>query len=191
MFSLEIALLGLALAMDAAAMSFAMSLLQKDLAVKERIRRGFILSLAFGFFQFLMLWLGSYVGFLFTFSNYGFYFHFGVGFIFLGLSLKCLYESYSLEEKELTWGLLPLLGIALLTSIDALASGISLATIPHPYIAGTVVGFITFFVCLSFYYLGQFFKDIPDAWLFRIAALIFAYLGGDILWAMRNMLFRG
>ena len=186
MFSLEITLLGLALAMDAAAISFAMSLLQKDMDTKKRIQRGFTLSLWFGFFQFMMLWLGSYVGFLFTFSHFGFYFQFGVGLIFLGLAMKCFYESFALEDKELNWGLMPLLSVAMLTSIDALASGVSLATIPYPYIAGMEVGGITFLVCLSFYYLGQYFSNLPDRWLFRMAALIFAYLGLEILWSFRN-----
>ncbi len=186
MVSLEITLLGMALAVDAAAVCFAMSLLQRDLEPQVRIRRGFILSAAFGIFQFLMLWAGSYVGYLFTFSAAGHYFHFTVAFVFLALSLKCFRDSYSTEDKDLSWSILSLLALAFVTSIDAFASGISLATIPSPYVSGLVVGGVTFFFCLSFYFLAKFFDDIPEKWLLRMAGSIFGYLFLDIAWSMRN-----
>jgi len=50
MFSLEIALLGFALAVDAAVVTFAIGLLHYDKPSSEKFKRGLLVSLAFGFF---------------------------------------------------------------------------------------------------------------------------------------------
>ena len=59
MISLEITVLGLALAVDAAVVSFAMGLLSLKLSLQQKILRGLLITLTFGLFQFLMLWGGS------------------------------------------------------------------------------------------------------------------------------------
>lgn len=181
MFSPAILLLGVALAIDAAVVTFAIGLLSLDLTPKQKVFRAFIVSGVFGLFQFLMLWLGSYAGYLFTFSSYGYLFQFIVASIFLIIAMKFIQESVKSEEKTLKWGLLPVLLLAFATSIDALASGVSFGTLPHSYLAASEVGLITFSVCLAFYFISQFFKQIPDRWLMRIAALIFIFLGGQII----------
>lgn len=191
MFSLEIVLLGIALAIDAAVVTFAVGLVHHDLSATHRIRRGFLISLAFGIFQALMLWLGSYAGYLFTFSNFGYLFQIGIGVIFLCLAMKFIQESLNLEEKKVEWGLLPVIILAFATSIDAMASGVSLGTIPRPYLAATEVGVITFGICGSFYFLSQFFRKIPDRWLLRFAAAIFLFLGGQVFWSIRQFILRG
>ena len=75
MFSLEIVLLGIALAIDAAVVTFAVGLIHGEMDVASKVKRGFVICLTFGVFQAFMLWLGSYAGYLFSFSNYGFYLH--------------------------------------------------------------------------------------------------------------------
>jgi putative Mn2+ efflux pump MntP len=191
MFSLEIVLLGLALAIDAAVVTFAVGLVHSELSLNHRIRRGFLICLAFGVCQGLMLWLGSYAGYLFTFSSFGYFFQLGIGVIFFGLAVKFIQESMSLDEKKVEWGLLPVIILAFATSIDALASGISLGTVPRPYLAALEVGIITFAVCGAFYLLSQFFKKIPDRWLLRFAAFIFVFLGGQVFWSLRHLIIRG
>lgn len=192
MFTLEIMLLGLALAIDAAVVTFAVSLLHERDTPTMKVKNGFLVSFTFGLFQFLMLWLGSYAGYLFTYSSsFGFYFQIAVGMIFFGLALKCIFESFSLDEKKIEWGVIPVVILAFATSIDALASGIGLGTIPQAHFAAMEVGLITFMVCGSFYFIGQFFRQIPDKWLLRLASVIFLFLAGQVFWALKHLIIRG
>lgn len=191
MFPLEIVLLGLALAIDAAVVTFAVGIIHLEHHVTKRIQRGFIISAVFGLFQAFMLWLGSYGGYLFTFSSFGFYFQIAIAVIFFGLALKMFQESLNIEEKKIEWGLIPVTILAFATSIDALLAGISLGTIPRAHLAATEIGVITFSVCGGFYFVSQFFRQIPDRWLLRFAALIFAFLGFQVFWGIRHLYFRG
>lgn len=191
MFSLEMTMLGLALAIDAAVVTFAVGLLHYDMAAAQKIKRGFLISLAFGFFQFAMLWLGAYAGYLFTFSSYGYYFQFAVGLIFFGLALKFVQESINDEEKKVEWGIIPVIILAFATSIDAMASGLSFGTMPQAYWAAILVGLITFIICGLFYFSSQFFRQIPERWLLRLSALIFLFLGGQIFWGFKHVFFKG
>ncbi len=188
MFNLPIILLGLALALDASVVSFAVSLLHKDRTFGEKVKNGFIIAMVFGLFQFLMLWLGSYAGYLFTFSNYGYYFQLAIGVIFFGLAFKCFQDSFSSDTKQVNWGFLPVIFLAFVTSVDAFISGMSLGTLPQTYLAAFEVGTITFLLCSVFYFAGQFFQAIPERWLLRLAGLIFVFLGGQILWNYRYLL---
>jgi len=191
MFPLEIALLGFALAIDAAVVTFAVGLIHQNETSSCKMRRGLLVALVFGIFQALMMWLGSYAGYLLTFSNFGFYFQIGVGVIFLGLALKFFQESLEVEEKRIEWGILPVVILAFATSIDAFASGISLGTLPRAYLAAIEVGFITFVICGIFYLLSQYVKQIPDRWLLRFAAIIFIFLGAQVFWSLKHIFFRG
>lgn len=181
MFSLEILFLGSALAIDAAVVTFAIGLLSVHLPKRVRLKRALISALTFGLFQFLMMWLGSYGGYLFSFSKFGYLSQFIIGGIFLIIAIKLIQESMEIQERQLEWRITPMIALAMITSIDALASGVSLGTLPKAYLAAMEVGLITFVVCLFFYLISQFFQRIPDRWLLRLAALIFMGLGGDIL----------
>lgn len=181
MFSLELTLLGLALAIDAAVVSFALSLSQRHLRPKQRVMRGGTLALLFGFFQFAMLWLGSYGGFLLSFSTYGNFFQLVVSIIFILIAFKFFHESFETGPLEFDWGGIPLLTLAFATSIDAMASGISFGTLPRAYLLALEIGGLTFIMCALFYSLGSFFRRIPDQWLMRIGGLIFLVLSGRII----------
>lgn len=191
MFSFEIVLLGLALAIDAAVVTFAVGLLHMDITPAKKMKRCLLLSGAFGVFQALMLWLGSYTGYLFTFSSFGYFFQVGVSVIFFGLALKFVQESLSLAERKVEWSMIPIIILAFATSIDAFAAGISLGTIPFAYLAATEVGIITFALCSGFYFLSQYFGQIPDKWLLRFAAVIFVFLGVQIIWSVKHFIIRG
>lgn len=191
MFSLEILLLGIALAIDAAVVAFAISLLHKNDTPSDKMKNGILVSSLFGGFQFLMLWLGSYCGYLFTFSSYGYFFQISTGVIFLALALKCVHESFTLDEKKVEWKIVPVILLALITSIDAFAAGISFGTFPRAQYAGMEVGLITFFITGAFYLCGQFFREIPDRWLLRLASGIFFFLAAQIFWTYKFLLFKG
>lgn len=181
-FPYEILALGLALAIDAAVVCFALGLIHLDLHVRKKWERGLLLSGIFGFFQFIMLWLGSYGGFLFTFSAYGHYFQLIVAGVFILIGLKFFQESLGDEKRDLHWGFVSICLLAIATSIDALAAGVSFGTLPNASTAALEVGLITFAVCGLFYTLSQFLTQIPEKWLFRIGSLVFLYLGGEIIW---------
>jgi putative Mn2+ efflux pump MntP len=184
-------LLGLALAIDAAVVTFAVSLMHEHDPRGKKLRNGVLVSGTFGLFQFLMLWLGAYGGHLFTFSSFGYYFQVVVGLVFLFLAVKCAQDSFRMDERHVEWGVLPVIVLAFVTSIDALASGISFGTIPEAYVSAAGVGVITAALCGVFYFLGQFFQNIPDRWLLRVAGAIFIFLSGKVFWTLRHIFFRG
>ncbi len=186
MANLEIFFLGLALAIDAAVVTFALSLLNSHQILKVRIMRALLCSLLFGFFQFLMVWIGSQGGYFFSFSKWGFLYPTLVSMIFFILGMKFFHESSKKEKLELNWSFFPLIALGVATSIDALASGVSLGVLPRTYLIALDIGFITFFVCAIFATLAHFFKNIPDHWLLRFGGVIFMGLGVN---ALRSLLF--
>jgi putative Mn2+ efflux pump MntP len=191
MFSLEIVLLGLALAIDAAVVTFAIGLMHYDMRPFEKLKRGVLEKLGVGFFHFVMVWPGPEAGFVFSFYRFRFVFQFVVALIFFGLALKFVQESLNIEEKKHEWGLIPVLILAFSTSIDAMASGVGLGTLPRAYFAAIEVGLITFSVCGGFYFISQFFRQIPDRWLLRFAAVIFLFLGVQIFWGLKHVFLKG
>lgn len=182
MITLEILLLGLGLAVDAGIVSFALGLTTADDNVRHRLIKGLIITLTFGFFQFFMLWLGSYGGYLFAFSSYGHLSQVVVCGIFLLIGLKLFQDAQKDEEKELNWGAGSILALAVATSIDALAAGISLGTLPDAKFSALKIGIITFVVCSLFYGISFLFSSIPHRWLMRLGGIIFTGLGLRIVW---------
>lgn len=181
MISLEILLLGLGLAVDAGVVSFALGLLTAEEPFKSRLAKGFLIALTFGLFQCFMLWAGSYGGYLFAFSSYGYLSQIIISGIFFIMGLKLLQEATKVEQKDLKWGLIPLIILAFATSIDALAAGISLGTLPNSHESAVFIGVITFIICLSLYFLTFLFREIPHRWLLRLGGIIFIGLGTRII----------
>ena len=169
MFAVEILMLGLALAIDAAVASFALGLIGLEIPHQEKWKRGLLVALIFGFFQFLMLWLGSLGGYLLSFSSFGHLFHLIVALIFLIIAVKIFQESFEKESKNVEWGLLPITLLGIATSVDALAAGVSFGTLPQTYFAALEVGCVTSTLCGIFYSLSQILSNIPHRWLLRFA----------------------
>lgn len=182
MFSLETALLGVALALDAAVASFAIGLLNLELPVRHRVLRASMVCGLFGFFQFLMVWIGSMGGYFLSFSSYGHLFQLVVSMVFLVIAVRVLQESFKKDEEAIEWGLFPLMILAVATSIDALAAGISLGTIPKAYISAIEIGIITFIICALASMSANVLKSFPTTWLLRLSSVIFFFLGGRILY---------
>lgn len=181
MFSLETTLMGVALAIDAAVASFAVGILNLDLSVHHKFRRGLLICLLFGLFQSLMIWLGSFAGYYLSFSSYGHLFQLVVALIFLVIGVKVVQESLDGDEEPIIWGFFPLLLVAVATSIDALAAGVSLGTLPNTHVTALDIGLITFVICGLSYSFSFFLKSLPTNWLLRVAAVIFFFLGGRII----------
>jgi putative Mn2+ efflux pump MntP len=181
MFSVETTLLGVALALDAAVVSFAIGILNLELSNPQKLSRGLMTGGLFGLFQFLMVWLGSIGGYYFSFSSYGYLFQLVVAVIFMVIGIRVLQESLKNEEMSIEWGIVPMLILAFATSIDALASGVAIGTLPETYLSAFGIGIITFLICGAAYFSSNFLKSFPANWLLRVASVIFFFLGGRIL----------
>lgn len=153
-------MLGFGLAMDAFSVSVSDGILLGKIKLKNAVK----ISLFFGFFQFLMPVLGYLAGT--TFSGIIEAYDHWVAFALLGIiGAKMLFEAFGEkdEEKENAnpLGFKTLLILAVATSIDALAVGVTFATINSPVIfSSAVIGIVTFFISLSGVYLGSKCGDI-------------------------------
>jgi putative Mn2+ efflux pump MntP len=181
MFSFETSLLGVALALDAAVVSFAIGILNLELTKPQKTKRGLIVCSLFGAFQAVMLWLGSLGGYFFTFSGYGHLFQVVVAAIFMVMGIKVFQESFKKLSEPVEWGLTPLLILAVATSFDALVVGISMGPLPMAYMNSIEIGLITFLICGLAFVSSTFLKTFPTKWLLRLAAAIFFFLGGRII----------
>jgi manganese efflux pump family protein len=147
-------LAGLALSMDAFAVSVSSGMCVAGLTFPYALRTAF----AFGLFQFVMPLAGFLVGSAFAaaISSWDHWIAFG---LLAAVGGKMVWEaatsrdvdSCSEEErgKLNVLDLRVLLALAVATSIDALAVGISYSVIAAPIlVASTIIGLVTFALCL-------------------------------------------
>ena len=177
----ETFVLGVALAVDAAVATFAVSILDKNLIKSQRMMRNIILCSVFALAQFLMLWLGSQGGFILSFSKYGYIFQLVVAGVFVLIGARLIQESLKSDEFNFKWSLGGVLVLAISTSVDALAAGISLGVLPKPYLAALDVGIVTFILCFFASLLTFVTTKLPTEWLLRLAAAVFLYMGLEII----------
>ena len=142
---LEILLLGIGLSMDAFAVSICKGLSTKKLQFKHYL----IIGAWFGGFQALMPTIGYFLGS--TFEQYITAFDHWVAFVLLAaIGANMIKESFSREESETSaaFAFKTMLLMALATSIDALAVGITFALLPDVNVplAVCLIG-ITTFLC--------------------------------------------
>ncbi len=151
----EIILIGISLAMDA----FAVSIVQGLKSPKFSLKKALIIAIFFGGFQALMPTIGYLVASLF--ADLIVSFDHWVAFVILAfIGGKMIFDSFHEESKEkiekdkedkIDYKNLVILAIA--TSIDALAVGISFAfvqkgSVPIITYAAPIIGVITFVICL-------------------------------------------
>ena len=144
----ELLILAVGLSMDAFAVSVC-----KGLALeKATLKDGAIVGAWFGGFQALMPAIGFFLGS--TFEAYITNFDHWIAFVLLGLiGANMIKEAFSGEEESADGclGFKPMLIMAIATSIDALAVGITFAflipTVGKMVVAVLMIGIITF--CLS------------------------------------------
>lgn len=180
---IELILIALGLSMDAFAVS-----LCKGLAMKRLLLRHCLLvGLWFGFFQALMPLLGYLLGAVL--GSYISALDHWIAFVLLCLiGLNMLRESFGGvedDEKEEQASLKPglMFGLAVATSIDAFAVGITFALLPSVHIVAAVllIGGITFVLSVLAVKLGHLFGKGQGAWAERLGGLILIAIGLKIL----------
>jgi len=148
---ITIIVIALGLAMDAFAVSIVSGSAYKRLEIKHALR----IALFFGGFQALMPLIGSLAGLTVKdyIADYDHWIAFG---LLTAVGGKMIYESFKIKAARGNFdpsNILTLLVLAVATSIDALAVGITLSLIATSIaLAVTVIGLVTF--ALS--YLGVF-----------------------------------
>ncbi|MDD3401334.1 MAG: manganese efflux pump MntP family protein [Eubacteriales bacterium] len=138
----ELVLVAVSLAMDA----FAVSLCQGLSMRKIMIKRALLIALFFGGFQALMPLVGAFLGDWFSsyIDSYSPYIAFG---LLLIIGAKMIFDACTDKEQENGGiaGIGKLFVLAIATSIDALAVGVTLPSLwIHPlWIAITIIGVLT------------------------------------------------
>jgi putative Mn2+ efflux pump MntP len=153
---LEIVLIAVGLSMDAFAVSITLGLSVKRPGIRQIVAPGIF----FGFFQALMPTIGYFAGVLFAeriqqFDHW-------IAFVLLALiGGKMIKESFSKDEEALNEGafkLMRMFVLAIATSIDALAVGVSFAFFEvNIFMAVAIIGVTTFFIAMAGVKIGNLF----------------------------------
>ena len=155
---MELLLIGIGLAMDAFAVSICKGLSMQ----KVKRQQAIIVGIFFGGFQALMPFLGWLVGT--QFESYIMSIDHWIVFALLAfIGGKMIAEAFEKEEEvteqtDSTLKVKELTVLAIATSIDALAVGITFAILDYPILeAVAIIGIVTFFICVAGVYVGNFF----------------------------------
>ena len=151
---ISILLLGTGLSMDAFAVAVCKGLASK----RPDIKKGLIVGTWFGMFQALMPLTGYLLGN--TFASYIGRIDHWIAFILLSfIGFNMIREAFGENEKEMDGSLeiMNMMLLAVATSIDALAVGITFAFLNvNIAIACTLIGLVTFCISAGGFYLGHF-----------------------------------
>ncbi|MBQ6240267.1 MAG: manganese efflux pump [Firmicutes bacterium] len=151
----ELILTAIGLAMDAFAVSICKGLALQKLKVRHMLLAG----LYFGVFQALMPLIGYYLGSIFS----GFIEkidHWIAFVLLLWVGIGMIREAFSQkeEQEDADFGVRTMLILAVATSIDALAVGISFAVLSvQILLAVSLIGVITFAICFAGVWIGHVF----------------------------------
>ena len=149
----EIFLIAIGLSMDAFAVSLANGIIIKKIRLSDCLKFG----LFFGIFQFIMPAIGWGLGT--TVSGYISAFDHWIAFLLLGfIGVKMIYESLKSDDdgEEKSLGFVNMTILAIATSIDALAVGISFAVMEtRIFISSIIIGITTFIISFSGVILGK------------------------------------
>lgn len=179
MEAIEILLVAIGLAMDAFAVSICKGLSMKKMSWKKAI----IVGLYFGIFQALMPVLGYFLGA--TFESLVTKVDHWIAFallVFIGINmLKEAFEKNKEEHNEdVDFKTMIILAIA--TSIDALAVGITFAFLQvNILLAVTIIGITTFLICIVGVKIGNQFGDKYERKAEVVGGLILILMGIKIL----------
>ncbi len=177
---LELLILAIGLSMDAFAVSVC-----KGLSVKKaNLKHMFISGLWFGGFQALMPLIGYFLGA--TFERYVTAVDHWIAFVLLGaIGFNMIRESRSPQEgaPNSDFGFKAMFALAVATSIDALAVGITFALLPEVNILAAVlfIGFITFVLSAAGVKLGNVFGIKYKSKAELLGGVILILLGSKIL----------
>lgn len=153
----EIFFIGIGLAMDAFAVSICKGLAIKNLNTKKILK----IALYFGVFQMLMPLIGYFLGNSFQHIIYKID-HWIAFALLLGIGLNMIKESFSkdLEDRNDCLDVKTMMVLAIATSIDALAVGITFGFLKVNIIFSVIfIGIITFLICILGVKIGNKFGD--------------------------------
>ncbi len=176
------AIIGVAfgLSMDCFAISVAEGLIIRE----RRLRHALRLALFFGGAQAVMPVVGWFAGRQLRdwVSSTAPWIAFG---LLVAIGCKMIYEAVRLEptEKRATvMGLPTLLVLAVATSIDALAVGVSLSLLHQPIVSPIIIiGVVAFVVSLAGVYVGERFGHLFESKIEILAGLVLIGIGVKVL----------
>jgi putative Mn2+ efflux pump MntP len=177
---IELLLLAVGLSMDAFAVSVCKGLAMKKATIKEEM----ICGAWFGGFQALMPLIGYYLGSLFAKAIQSFDHWIAFGLLVL-IGVNMLREAFSEEEEQVECDLSvkTMFIMAVATSIDALAVGISLAMAGdvNIYFAVCLIGAVTFLLSALGVKVGSVFGSRYEKKAEIAGGIILIFLGIKIL----------
>lgn len=178
---ITIIVIGVGLAMDAFAASIATGATYK----KRKTSHAFRLAFAFGSFQAIMPVVGWLAGLTFRdlIRDYDHWVAFG---LLALIGTKMIYESFKIKEAREQTDMLSttaILVLALATSIDALAVGVTFSFLLAGSLAVAVIiiGLITFVLSYAGFYIGKSFGRFFETGIEAIGGLILIAIGTKIL----------
>lgn len=161
-YLVEFLLLGAGLAMDAFAVSICKGLAMRKVNKKQAV----IIALFFGGFQAIMPVIGWLLckGFQTYIEAFDHWIAFALlAFIGVKMIIETLREKEDdvvIEEMDPPLDMKEMLMLAIATSIDALAVGISLAALDRPIVeSASIIGAVTFVISIIGVYIGNFFGN--------------------------------
>lgn len=175
----SILMLGVGLSMDAFAVSIAKGMTMKK---QEVFKYACILALFFGFFQAMMpligWWIGSYFEELIASIDH--WIAFGLlGIIGLNMIREALHGE---EESNTSLTLSAIVVLAIATSIDALAVGISFAFLQvNIWMAVSIIGITTFILSFAAVYIGNRLGGVLEKYAGILGGIILIGIGTKIL----------
>ncbi len=180
---IEFLLIGIGLSMDAFAVSICKGLAMRKVNKKQAL----VIGLFFGGFQALMPFVGWALGM--QFQSYITNIDHWIAFVLLVfIGGKMIVEAVKPEEEEAVEVMDPPLDIkqmfllAIATSIDALAVGVTFAFLDYPIVeAISIIGITTFVISIGGVYVGNFFGSRYKNKAELAGGLILVLLGVKIL----------
>ena len=176
---LEILLVSIGLAMDAFAVSICKGLSMKKMNWKNAI----IVGLYFGIFQGLMPIIGYFLGS--TFESFVTQIDHWIAFGLLGfIGINMLKEAFSKDSENCNDSIdfKTMIILAIATSIDALAVGITFAFLKvNVILAATMIGVLTFLISVLGIKIGNKFGDKYERKAETVGGLILIFMGIKIL----------
>ena len=181
---IELFLMGVGLSMDAFAVSICKGLGMRKVNKKQAL----VIGLFFGGFQALMPFVGWLLGS--QFEKYITSIDHWIAFILLGIiggkmiveSVKPDKEDVEVKEMDAPLDIKEMFVLAVATSIDALAVGITFAFLDYPIVeAIAIIGITTFCISIGGVYVGNFFENKYEKKAEFAGGLILVLLGVRIL----------
>jgi putative Mn2+ efflux pump MntP len=173
------------IAVGLAADAFAVSVSSGAIIERLRLHHALRIAFFFGAFQAIMPWIGWKIGSLAN-DLIRAVDHW-LAFVILSIiGGKMIYESFLLKEEEEDAGnplnLYVLLSLAIATSIDALAVGVTFSFLDLSiYEPVLIIGAITFILSLAGTYIGEFFGHIFENRIEMAGGIILMGIGCKIL----------